>query len=142
MKLVKGIFIFSFVCILTSCSNAKAIDEEQMKELAWNHLSYSMQEQVIEKEEDITYVDKNNTGVSMVINHAAKDVWKKSIIKRLNEDEVEKIFSKSVKERYVYSVTFKTMFDNTETPLVVYVDAEEGEVIGQKERRLKGDVQF
>jgi uncharacterized protein YcfL len=139
------------ILILIGCRSGitEEMNEEQIRKLAWTSFEESERSSIVGSKEDIHYEDKNNSGVTTIINNASSDVWKEAEIEYLNEDQIkgvsQRLEVKTVSNR-IAKVSFKTLAGESlnmpYTPIRIYVDVKQAVVIGREDGNISGDIQF
>jgi hypothetical protein len=146
---VRIIFLL-FILVIGGCQSrdSKDLNDDQLRELAWNVLEESERSTIVGSKDDIEYKDDHNSGVVTIINNAPEDVWKSAQIVYLNENQVKGISNKlKVKNsKEIVEVNFRTLLGETSNvdyePIKVYIDLDKGNVIGKEKGKLNIQMQF
>ena len=144
------IILLLLILVIAGCQSrdSKDLNDDQIRELAWNALEESERSTIVGSKEDIEYKNDNNSGVITIINNATEDVWKSAQIVFLNENQVKGISNKlKVKNsKEIVEVNFRTLLGETSNadyePIKVYIDSDKGKVIGKEKGKLYIEMQF
>ena len=149
MKLKYLYLLFIIMIVGCQSESSKKLNDDQIRELAWNSLNESEKNQIVGSKEDILYEDNNNTGVTTIINNSPADVWKSAEVTYLNDNEIIGVTQRlkvKNKSKVITKVSFKTLLGEHSNmsyePIRVYIDTNKGIVVGKEYGKLNGDMEF
>ena len=128
---------------------SKDLNDDQIRKLAWNAFDESEKNGIVGSKEDILHENKNNFGVTTIINNAPVDVWREAETEYLNENQIkgvtQRLKVKNVSNK-IAKVSFKTLVGESSgipyVPIRIYIDAKKGIMIGRENGYLYGEMQF
>ena len=123
--------------------------DDHIRKLAWDAFDESDKGSIVGSRDDIIYEVDSTTGVTTIINNASEEVWKLAEISYLNENQIlgvtERLKVSGISNK-IAAVSFKTLvgeFSNIPySRIVIYIDVQEGVVIGRENGNLHGNLQF